>query len=74
MPKHGQSPARDDGERSAHRRHAGLVEEITLRDIRLRDHDGTVHFVPNGEVKTVVNMSRGYAQSVIDLEKAVGAA
>ena len=47
--------------------HAGLVEEITLRYIRLRDYDGNVHFVPNGEVKTVVNMSRGYAQSVIDV-------
>jgi small conductance mechanosensitive channel len=47
--------------------HSGLVEEITLRYIRLRDYDGNVHFVPNGEVKTVVNMSRGYAQSVIDV-------
>lgn len=47
--------------------HAGLVEEITLRYIRLRDYDGNVHFVPNGEVKTVVNMSRGFAQSVIDV-------
>jgi len=47
--------------------HAGLVEEITLRYIRLRDYDGNVHFIPNGEVKTVVNMSRGYAQSVIDV-------
>jgi small conductance mechanosensitive channel len=47
--------------------HAGLVEEITLRYVRLRDYDGNVHFVPNGEVKTVVNMSRGHAQSVIDV-------
>lgn len=47
--------------------HAGLVEEITLRYVRLRDYDGNVHFVPNGEVTTVVNMSRGYAQSVIDV-------
>jgi moderate conductance mechanosensitive channel len=47
--------------------HSGLVEEITLRFIRLRDYDGNVHFVPNGEVKTVINMSRGYAQSVIDV-------
>ena len=47
--------------------HAGLVEEITLRYIRLRDYDGNVHFVPNGEVTTVVNMSRGFAQSVIEV-------
>jgi small conductance mechanosensitive channel len=47
--------------------HAGLVEEITLRFVRLRDYEGNVHFIPNGEVKTVVNMSRGFAQSVIDV-------
>lgn len=74
MPKHGQPPARDDVARFVHLRHAGLVEEITLHYIRLRDHDGNVHFVANGEAKTVMNMSLGCAQSVIDLEKAVGAA
>ncbi len=47
--------------------HAGLVEEVTLRFVRLRDYDGNVHFVPNGEVKTVVNMSRGFAHAVIDV-------
>lgn len=47
--------------------HAGLVEELTLRYVRLRDYDGNVHFVPNGEVKSVVNMSRGHSQAVIDI-------
>ena len=47
--------------------HAGLVEEVTLRYVQLRDYDGHVHFVPNGQITTVVNMSRGYAQSVIDV-------
>ena len=45
----------------------GLVEEVTLRYIRLRDYDGNVHFVPNGTVTTVTNRSRDYAQSVIDV-------
>ncbi|MEO8039275.1 MAG: mechanosensitive ion channel family protein [Betaproteobacteria bacterium] len=45
----------------------GLVEEITLRYLRLRDYDGNVHFVPNGLITTVTNMSRGFAQSVIDV-------
>jgi small conductance mechanosensitive channel len=45
--------------------HAGLVEEMTLRYVRLRDYDGNVHFVSNGEIKVVVNMSRGFAQAVI---------
>jgi small conductance mechanosensitive channel len=46
--------------------HSGLVEEVTLRYVRLRDYDGNVHFVPNGTVSSVVNMSRGFAQAVID--------
>lgn len=45
----------------------GLVEEITLRYIRLRDYEGNVHFVPNGAVSTVTNRSRGFAHAVIDI-------
>ena len=46
---------------------SGLVEEITLRYVRLRDYDGNVHFVPNGMITNVVNMSRGFAQAVINV-------
>jgi moderate conductance mechanosensitive channel len=52
--------------------HAGLVEEVTLRFVRLRDYDGNVHFVPNGEIRTVVNLSRDYAQAVVDIGVAYG--
>lgn len=47
--------------------HAGLVEVVTLRYVQLRDYEGRVHFLPNGEIKTVMNMSRGFAYSVIDI-------
>jgi small-conductance mechanosensitive channel len=47
--------------------HSGLVEEITLRYVQLRDYEGHVHFVPNGQISTVVNMSRGFAQAVVDI-------
>lgn len=47
--------------------HAGLVEELTLRYVRLRDYDGNVHFVPNGTITSVINMSRGFAQAVMDV-------
>jgi small conductance mechanosensitive channel len=53
--------------------HSGLVEEVTLRYVRLRDYEGHVHFVPNGMVGSVVNMSRGFAQAVIDASVAYGA-
>jgi small conductance mechanosensitive channel len=47
--------------------HAGLVEVVTLRFVQLRDYDGHVHFVPNGQITTVVNLSRGFAQAVMDI-------
>jgi small-conductance mechanosensitive channel len=46
---------------------AGLVEDVTLRFVRLRDYDGNVHYVPNSQITTVTNMSRGFAQSVVDV-------
>jgi moderate conductance mechanosensitive channel len=45
----------------------GLVEEVTLRYVRLRDFEGHVHFVPNGEIKIVTNRTRGYANAVIEV-------
>jgi small conductance mechanosensitive channel len=53
--------------------HAGLVEEMTLRYVRLRDYDGHVHFVPNGQITSVVNMGRGHAHAVVDVGIAYGA-
>ncbi len=44
----------------------GQVEELTLRYVRLRDLDGYVHYVPNGEVKLVTNRTRGFGQAVMD--------
>ena len=46
---------------------SGLVEEVTLRYVRLRDFDGHVHFVPNGEIKVVSNRTRGFAYAAIDV-------
>ena len=45
---------------------SGQVEEITLRYVRLRDPDGNVHYVPNGEIKLVTNRTRGFGQAVMD--------
>ena len=45
----------------------GLVEDVTLRHVRLREYDGNVHFVPNGLITSVTNMSRGFAQAVMDI-------
>ena len=44
---------------------AGLVEEVNLRTIVLRDEEGTLHVFPNGEIKTLANRSKDFAYSVI---------
>jgi moderate conductance mechanosensitive channel len=48
----------------------GTVEEIRLRTTRLRDGDGTVWYVPNGEVRRVANKSQRWARAILDFEVA----
>jgi small conductance mechanosensitive channel len=43
----------------------GLVEAVNLRTIVLRDEQGAVHVFPNGEVKTLSNMSKDFSFYVI---------
>ena len=45
----------------------GLVEEVNLRTIVLRDEQGTVHVFANGEVKSLANMSKDFAYYVISV-------
>jgi moderate conductance mechanosensitive channel len=42
------------------------VEALSLRSTTLRDFNGYVHFVPNGELKTVTNRSRGWTRLAVD--------
>lgn len=46
---------------------SGTVEAVTLRSVRLREYDGTVHFVRNGEIGTVTNRSLVPVYSVLDV-------
>jgi small-conductance mechanosensitive channel len=45
----------------------GTVEQVTLRVTRLRDQNGTVWHVPNGEVRRVGNKSQQWARAVLDI-------
>jgi small-conductance mechanosensitive channel len=40
----------------------GVVEDMSLRRTTLRDDDGTVHIVPNSEIKLVSNLTRDWSQ------------
>ena len=45
----------------------GTVEGISLRTTRIRSVDGTLWFVPNGEVRALGNMSQGWARALLDV-------
>jgi moderate conductance mechanosensitive channel len=51
---------------------SGVVEGITLRSTRLRDVNGTVWHVPNGEIRAVGNKSQLWARSLIDISVPYG--
>ncbi|HET7328255.1 MAG TPA: mechanosensitive ion channel family protein [Nocardioidaceae bacterium] len=50
----------------------GEIEAVGLRITRLRDIDGTVWYVRNGEILRVGNMSQNWARTVLDIRVAYG--
>lgn len=46
---------------------AGAVEDIRLRVTVLRDLDGYVHYVPNGQIDVTTNLTQQFSQVVIDV-------
>jgi small conductance mechanosensitive channel len=49
---------------------SGLVEDVTLRKTVLRDLDGIIHHVPNGEIRAASNFTRHFAR--VNLNVSVG--
>lgn len=45
----------------------GNVEKMTLRATELRDLYGTVHVIPNGEIRIVANKSRDWSRAIVDV-------
>ncbi|WP_395111448.1 mechanosensitive ion channel family protein [Actinomadura sp. SCN-SB] len=45
----------------------GTVEAVTLRVTRMRDVNGVVWYVPNGEIKHVGNESQNWGRAVLDV-------
>lgn len=46
---------------------SGVVERITLRLIVLRDLSGNVHFIRNGQIDVITNMTKEFSYYVFDL-------
>ena len=49
---------------------SGVVENISLRTTQVRDINGTLWYVPNGEIHRVANKSQQWARAVLDIEVA----
>lgn len=45
----------------------GLVEKINLRMVVIRDVAGNVHYIPNGEISVVTNMTKEYSRYVFSI-------
>ena len=45
----------------------GVVEDIQLRTVTLRDQSGTVHVFQNGKINTIANMTKGWSAMVFDI-------
>ena len=43
----------------------GTIESLSLRMTELRDGDGSLHFIPNGEIKIVTNLTRSWAAPLL---------
>jgi small-conductance mechanosensitive channel len=51
---------------------SGTVEDFTLRRTTLRDLDGVVHTVPNGEIRVASNLTRVWSRINVDVTVAYG--
>jgi moderate conductance mechanosensitive channel len=45
----------------------GTVEDVTLRVTRLRNSDGEVFTVPNGQIVKTLNLSKDWARAIVDI-------
>lgn len=52
---------------------SGAVEELSLRTVILRDADGSVHIIPNGQIDRVTVLTRDWSRLVLDIDVAYNA-
>jgi small-conductance mechanosensitive channel len=44
---------------------SGTVEGLSLRHTELRDGEGFIHFIPNGEIKVVTNLTKSWSTPIV---------
>lgn len=46
----------------------GRVEAVSIRHTQIRDEHGKLYIIPNGQIKSVINYSKGYVNAVVDIK------
>jgi small conductance mechanosensitive channel len=46
---------------------SGVVEDVSMRVTKVRGSDGTLYFIPNGDIRLLANTSRGWSRASVDL-------
>lgn len=46
----------------------GRVEAVSIRHTQVRDEQGKLFIIPNGQIKTVTNFSKGFVNAVVDIK------
>lgn len=46
---------------------SGMVESMTIRITTIRNFNGNVFIIPNGEIRNIVNMSRGFKRAIVNV-------
>jgi small conductance mechanosensitive channel len=47
--------------------YSGTVESVGMRTTRIRSADGDLYIIPNGQIKIITNMSKGFNRAVVDV-------
>lgn len=58
------------GDRITIENYSGVVEAIGVRTTKIRSADGDVFIIPNGQIKIVTNMSKGFNRAIVDISVA----
>ena len=46
---------------------SGVVENIAIRTTVVRDYNGNIYVIPNGDIRTITNMSRDFKRAIVDI-------
>ena len=46
---------------------SGVVEGIAMRTTKIRDYNGNLYIIPNGDIRTITNMSRDFKRAIVNI-------